>query len=91
MKIRVFVWESSSYKLKEQTSDGTKELQLGSQLFNSRVSSLESVWTKAGGSSDRVQLVEQDFSFQLSFCSSSVRADQDLDTAQSLVSQHFIY
>lgn len=90
MKIRVFVWESSSYKLKEQTSDGTKELLLGSQLFNSRVSSLESVWTKAGGSSDRV-LVEQDFSFQLSFCSSSVRADQDLDTAQSLVSQHFIY
>lgn len=54
MKIRVFVWESSSYKLKEQTCDGTKELQLGSQLFNSRVSSLESVWTKAGGSSDRV-------------------------------------
>lgn len=39
----MFVWESSSYKLKEQTSDGTKELQLGSQLFNSRVSSLVSV------------------------------------------------
>lgn len=47
MIISVFLWESSSYMLKEQTSDGTKELQLGSQLFNS---SLESVWTKTRGS-----------------------------------------
>lgn len=65
MKIRVFVWESSSYKLKEQTSDGTKELLLGSQLFNSRVSSLESVWTKAGGSSDRVHRITGRTGFQL--------------------------
>lgn len=36
-----------------QAKGGAKELQLGSQLFNSRVSSFESAWTKTGGSSGR--------------------------------------